>query len=186
MPVFLDTRGHSTLAIGICGRCSIKYPLDELHPDPNYPGLFVCDYDRDDFDPWRLTPRPTENITLQNPRPDVSVAITPGSSVSLGPLGSLQAMIASGQGLNPLGPDESSGLSLGPVVSSLGQPGTWAASSSYSAGNTVLVTLVSQPTLFICLVPGTSGASEPAWPAGQSATVTDNAVIWFNAGSYLG
>ncbi|CAB4167974.1 hypothetical protein UFOVP864_74, partial [uncultured Caudovirales phage] len=27
MPRFLNTRGNTTLAIGICGRCSIKMPL---------------------------------------------------------------------------------------------------------------------------------------------------------------
>lgn len=70
MPVFLDTTGRSTLAIGICGRCSRKFPLDELGPDPNYPGLMTCDADRDDYDPYRLPARQTEDITLRFPRPD--------------------------------------------------------------------------------------------------------------------
>ena len=71
MPVFLDTTGRSTLAIGLCGRCSRKFPLDELRPDPNYPGLMTCDADRDEFDPYRLPARQTENITVRFPRPDV-------------------------------------------------------------------------------------------------------------------
>jgi hypothetical protein len=29
----------------------------------------------DEYDPWRLAARQTENITLRHPRPDVSVAI---------------------------------------------------------------------------------------------------------------
>jgi hypothetical protein len=69
--VFLDTRGKSTLAIAICGRCSRKFPYDELMPDPNYPGLRVCKDDLDEYDPYRLPARQTENITLRFPRPDV-------------------------------------------------------------------------------------------------------------------
>ena len=49
MPVFLNTRGNSSLAIGICGRCSRKFPIDELVPDPNYPGLRVCAADADQY-----------------------------------------------------------------------------------------------------------------------------------------
>lgn len=71
MPVFLDTTGNSTLAIGICGRCSRKFPLDELMSDPNFPGLRVCRADLDEFDPYRLPARQTENITVRFPRPDV-------------------------------------------------------------------------------------------------------------------
>ena len=70
MPVYINTRGHSTLAIGICGRCSRKFPLDELLPDPNSPGLRVCRDDIDQFDPYRLPARQTENIALRHPRPD--------------------------------------------------------------------------------------------------------------------
>lgn len=71
MPVFLDTTGNATLAIGICGRCSRKFPLDELMSDPNFPGLRVCRADLDEFDPYRLPARQTENITVRFPRPDV-------------------------------------------------------------------------------------------------------------------
>lgn len=70
MPVFLDTRGRSTVAIAICGRCSRKFPYDELMPDPNYPGLRVCKDDLDDYDPYRLPARQTEDISLRFPRPD--------------------------------------------------------------------------------------------------------------------
>jgi hypothetical protein len=70
MTVFLDTRGNSSLAIGICGRCSRKFPIGELHPDPNYPGLLVCVKDKDDFDPYRLPARQPENIALRYARPD--------------------------------------------------------------------------------------------------------------------
>lgn len=70
MPLYLDTRGKTTLAVGICARCSRKMSLTELHPDPNSPGLMVCDADRDDFDPWRLAARPPDNIALRFARPD--------------------------------------------------------------------------------------------------------------------
>ena len=75
MPRFLDTLGNSTLGIGICDRCKRKFPIGELHPDPNSPGLRVCQEDLDQYDPWRLPPRQTENITLPFYRPDVSVAV---------------------------------------------------------------------------------------------------------------
>lgn len=70
MSVFLDTRGRSTMAIAICGRCSRKFPYDDLMPDPNYPGLRVCKDDLDQYDPYRLPARQTENIALRFPRPD--------------------------------------------------------------------------------------------------------------------
>ncbi len=77
MGVWLNTRGRSSLAIGICGRCNRKFPLDDLRPDPNIPALMVCDKDRDQFDPYRLPARRTENISLRFPRPDVSIALDP-------------------------------------------------------------------------------------------------------------
>lgn len=70
MPIFLDTRGQPTLAIGICGRCSRKFPLAELSSDPNAPGLLVCKDDLDELDPYRLPPREAEDITVRFPRPD--------------------------------------------------------------------------------------------------------------------
>ena len=77
MPVYLDTRGNSVLSIAICDRCSRKFAYTELMPDPNFPGMRVCKDDLDNFDPWRLPARQTENIALRFPRPDVSIALTP-------------------------------------------------------------------------------------------------------------
>lgn len=79
MPVFLDTTGQPTLGIGICARCGKKFPLAELHDDPNRPGLKVCLADKDQYDPWRLPPRQPETVTLPFVRPDESVAM-PGNS----------------------------------------------------------------------------------------------------------
>jgi len=76
MPVYLDTRGNSVLSVGICDRCSRKFPYGELMSDPNFPGMRVCKDDVDNFDPWRLPARQTENISLRFPRPDVSIART--------------------------------------------------------------------------------------------------------------
>jgi hypothetical protein len=77
MPVYLDTRGKSVLSVAICDRCRIKFPYDELMPDPNFPGMRVCHYDLDQFDPWRLPAIKTENIALRFPRPDTDIAIGP-------------------------------------------------------------------------------------------------------------
>lgn len=87
MPVFLDTRGNSTLGIGICGRCSRKMSLDDLYPDPNYPGLRVCSDDLDQYDPYRLPARQPEVIALQYPRPDTPLwdaVITSGGGLLVG------------------------------------------------------------------------------------------------------
>jgi hypothetical protein len=70
MARFLYTRGRTTLGIGICSRCSIKMPLGKLSPDPNYPGLMVCDKDKDQYDPYRLPARQPEKISLPFTRPD--------------------------------------------------------------------------------------------------------------------
>lgn len=77
MPKYLDTRGRSTLGIGICGRCSRKFSLDDLQSDPNYPGLRVCADDMDEYDPYRLPARQPETIALRFPRPDTPIATDP-------------------------------------------------------------------------------------------------------------
>jgi hypothetical protein len=82
MAVFLNTRGRPSLGIGICSRCSIKMPLDMLHPDPNFPGLRVCDKDMDQFDPYRLGPPPTDNIVLPFTRPDTPIPTNPAGFIT--------------------------------------------------------------------------------------------------------
>lgn len=99
MGEYLSTWGRSRLAIGICGRCSLKYALDDLHPDPNYPGLMVCGTPgamtgkgtwsggwgcSDIYDPYRLPPHEVEDITLDMPRPDTKLPIPPYTSVAPG------------------------------------------------------------------------------------------------------
>ena len=78
MPRFLNTEGNAVIAIFICDRCRMKRPITEAMPDPNFPGLKVCQQGcADEKDPYRLPARKTERITLQFPRPDVSVAVEP-------------------------------------------------------------------------------------------------------------
>lgn len=82
MSVYLNTRGKSTLGIGICGRCSRKFSLDELYSDPNYPGLKVCRVDMDDYDPYRLPARQPEKIALRFARPDTPIATNPAGTIT--------------------------------------------------------------------------------------------------------
>ena len=79
MSIFLDPTGKSTYGIGLCARCSRKFSLDELRPDPNYPGLMVCKDDADVLDPYRLPARMSEQISLEFTRPDLSLALEPTS-----------------------------------------------------------------------------------------------------------
>ena len=75
MPRFLNTEGNAVIAIFICDRCRMKRAIVEAMPDPNFPGLKVCQQGcADEKDPYRLPARKTERIALQFPRPDVSVA----------------------------------------------------------------------------------------------------------------
>ncbi len=78
MPRYLDTRGNATLAIAICDRCKRKRPYDALVSDLNTPGLRVCKETCNDlYDPWRLPARKTEDITLDHPRPDEPLVVSP-------------------------------------------------------------------------------------------------------------
>jgi hypothetical protein len=61
-------------AIAVCDRCKLKYLYADLNPDGNSPGLRVCDKCWDTKDPWRLAPRPTEDISLRFARPDVDIS----------------------------------------------------------------------------------------------------------------
>lgn len=86
MPIFLDTEGLASLAIGVCDRCKMKRAFVRLGPDPNFPGLRVCNEGcRDQFDPYRLAARQTERINLRYARPDVSVAVTDNSLITNDP-----------------------------------------------------------------------------------------------------
>jgi hypothetical protein len=54
-------------------------------PDPNFPGLIVCQQGcADQKDPYRLPARKTERINLQYPRPDVSVVLVDNGLLTTG------------------------------------------------------------------------------------------------------
>ena len=73
MSKWLDPTGKSTYGLGVCARCWRKFSIDDLYSDPNSPGLKVCLNDIDDYDPYRLPARQTENIALRFNRPDEPV-----------------------------------------------------------------------------------------------------------------
>jgi hypothetical protein len=81
MSVFLDPSGQPTYGIAICGRCSRKMLLSELQPDPNFPGLMVCEADRDQYDPYRLAPRGPDQIVLPFNRPDTPINTHPAGLI---------------------------------------------------------------------------------------------------------
>lgn len=82
MPKFIDPSGEPTFGIGICGRCSRKFPLAKLAGDPNYPNLMVCAEDTDDYDPYRLAPRKEDKITLPFNRPDLPLNTEPSGLIT--------------------------------------------------------------------------------------------------------
>ena len=153
MPKFLDTRGRSTLGIGICGRCSRKMSLDDLYPDPNYPGLYVCSDDLDRLDPWRLAARETESIVLDHPRPD-----TPIDSYGVTPLYGQQVItpVIDGVAQDPI-------AALGPVR--VWQPDTYFEKRETITPQNIDDEAVQLPqTWLICIRSGWSGSTPPDFP----------------------
>ena len=71
-----------TYGLGICARCSRKFKLADLHGDPNYPGLMVCDEDTDDYDPYRLAPRKEDQVVLPFVRPDTPIPTAPSGLIT--------------------------------------------------------------------------------------------------------
>ncbi|CAB4122684.1 hypothetical protein UFOVP126_9 [uncultured Caudovirales phage] len=82
MPRFIDPTGESTYGLGICARCSRKFRLAELNPDPNYPALMVCDEDTDDYDPYRLAAKPEDQVVLPFVRPDSPLTTRPSGLIT--------------------------------------------------------------------------------------------------------
>lgn len=82
MSTFLDVTGNSTYGIGLCARCSRKFALEELAPDPNSPNLMVCEADRDDYDPYRLAPKAEDQVVLPFVRPDTPINTNPSGVIT--------------------------------------------------------------------------------------------------------
>lgn len=96
MSIWLDPTGNTTYGIGICQRCSRKFFLHDLHPDPNTPGLMVCEDDLDDYDPYRLAPRKADRIDLPFYRPDEPLTAG-GPDPNVNFLGGVRASLGSPQ-----------------------------------------------------------------------------------------
>lgn len=191
MPRYLDTRGNSKLAIAICARCSVKYPWSDLSPDPNYPGLMVCpDGCKDQFDPWRLAPRETEDITMAWARPDTDLYPIAPADVAINPI---QAVLSE-DGIVPI----ASGGSGSPAIAVAGpatpimQAQPWAPNTSYPLGAQVTIGTEYGPTVaasnmkvFLCIVPGPSGPTAPPWNTNNGALTNDFQAIWMCNGLFL-
>ena len=167
MPIFLDTRGNNPISIGICARCGCKFPTPELLSDPNAPGLLVCRDDLDQYDPWRLPPRQTEKISIDNPRPDV--ALVPGPIAV------------------PAVP-----IDLSTPVSTIYPSAPWQPDTPYAVGDQVtaidpygLDADLKTLSQYRCVVAGTSGAVAPNWPDSAGVEFSDGTVSWINFGPFL-
>lgn len=212
MPIFLDTRGRSSLGIAVCARCGEKFSRDDLHPDPNSPGLYVCDDDMDELDPYRLAPRETENITMEWCRPDAPITEvgvthsfvpppgipgTPGTPAIYTYLTDELGNVFTDELGNPI---EDTSVPVTPATP--GTPGVpfpsdilpvspWAPLATYSFGAGVTPLNENNPNVplpqyqFVCIVSGTSGAVPPAWPRNNGVLVTDGTVTWICVGIYL-
>ena len=164
MPLFLDTRGRSKIAIGICGRCGLKFPYDELISDPNYPGVYVCQDDLDQLDPYRLPARESEDISLEHPRPDFDI---------------------SGVGPTFLLPNQLFG------IPQLYPPTPWQPNTNYLVGATIWPLSEFDPNVtlpqywFCCVIAGKSGATPPVWPTNAGVLVGHFDVLTSDGGRPL-
>jgi hypothetical protein len=59
---------------------------------------------------------------------------------------------------------------------------TWAATTAKTLGARVKPTSGANTNRFKCTTAGTTGGSEPTWPAFTGGTVTDGTVVWTNVG----
>lgn len=69
MSLWQPLASGSNVAIALCPRCYKKINYVDLVQDPNNMN-FYCSACCDRYDPWRLPPRRTEDISLQHARPD--------------------------------------------------------------------------------------------------------------------
>lgn len=70
------TLGKNILSPAICDRCRLRGDAASMIHDPNSPGLFVHRDCADEYDPWRLPPRISEDITIPHPRRDADLSTT--------------------------------------------------------------------------------------------------------------
>lgn len=172
MPVYLDTRGNTVLSVAVCDRCRRKFAYTELYPDPNFPGMRVCKDDLDNYDPWRLPARQTENIALRFPRPDTDIAVrndhlltetgfTNGNTVFIDgvpPTNNGQGDLALyGNGINPPTPRNPRITSIDPT------------SGSASGGTLITITGTNFEDVSLVLI---GGRIAPTYTVVDSTTIT--------------
>ena len=69
--------GTGKYSIGICDRCHLQRPYQELRPDRDTPGLLVCGHGcNDQRDPYKLPARQPDPVALKHPRPDRPIAFS--------------------------------------------------------------------------------------------------------------
>lgn len=188
MPLYIDTRGQTKIAIAICARCSLKFPYSELMPDPNYPGLYVCKDDRDDFDPYRLPARETENITLDHARPDVAIdSFAPIQAAPGQPLTTEDGQPITTEDGQILMTDASP-FGVPPAI--YGPVAPWQPNAAYQYLMSVTPQDINDEAVqlpqywFICVSGGTSGATAPDWTTSAGTSVIDGEITWYNNGIY--
>jgi hypothetical protein len=168
MPLYLDPRGRTNYGLGICARCSCKFFLDELYPDPNAPGLRVCLADLDSIDPYRLPARAPDNLVLPFCRPDASIAIRYSGGVNV-PLYT-----------NPI---------FG--INQINAARPWAANTLYRTGDSItpqnvdLETTTLPQNWWLCLVGGVSGATPPDWPSEAGVIIGDFIALTSDPTQYI-
>lgn len=115
------------------------------------------------MDPYRLSPRATEDITLDYSRPDVSIST---------------------EGPTAVYANQISG------IGEVQQPVTWSATTFYFKGSTVTPQDVDSEAVnvpqnwFLALNDGISGTPTPSWTPFAGSRVVDGAVLWLNLGIY--
>jgi hypothetical protein len=89
MPVFINTKGESTLGIALCSRCQRKAKLADLMDDGNIPGFKVHRPELspgcwDNYDPMRLPPRAPDKYILPFVRPDQDISMSEAAQLEAG------------------------------------------------------------------------------------------------------
>ena len=121
-------------------------------------------------------------------RPDV--ALTPGAQNV--PIMPMQAILSS-DGASLVAADADGDLiAIANPVNTIAQPQPWGANQSYALGAQVTAgaeygstTAAATMPVYMCFVPGVSGATAPNWPEGTGTQVTDGSVSWINIGIFM-
>lgn len=156
MPLYLDTRGKSSVAIAVCQRCGTKVAYSDLIEDGNIQNFWVCSEEcRDPLDPYRLPARAADNLVLEHPRPDIPV-----TDFAPTPL----------FGTNILDPVVMGVHVAQSPITSLNVTRPWQPNTFYRKGDTItpenvdLDTVTLPQAWLVCLRDGFSGPTSPIFP----------------------